>query len=91
MGVQKGNLLLGAKPEAGVDYKETNTLIAKEVIDRDRPMAQEINYPSEPSAPLATVPLNYTQTTTPQLLLPQVITQFIDDTHTLASTSTAFP
>ncbi|XP_039950356.1 uncharacterized protein LOC120768000 [Bactrocera tryoni] len=91
MGVQKGNLLLGAKPEAGVDYKETNTLIAKEVIDRDRPMAQEINYPSEPSAPLATVPLNYTQTATPQLLLPKVITQFIDDTHTLASTSTAFP
>uniref|UniRef100_A0A0A1XK82 Zinc finger protein 665 n=3 Tax=Zeugodacus cucurbitae TaxID=28588 RepID=A0A0A1XK82_ZEUCU len=90
MGVQKGNLLLGAKPEAGVDYKETNTLIAKEVIDRDRPMAQEINYPSEPSAPLATVPLNYTQTATPQLLLPQVITQFMDDTHTLASTSNAY-
>ncbi|XP_036321592.1 uncharacterized protein LOC118735754 [Rhagoletis pomonella] len=75
MGVQKGNLLLGAKPEAGVDYKETNTLLAKEVIDRDRPITQEINYPSEPSAPLATVPLNYTQSTT-HLLLPQVVSHY---------------
>ncbi|CAD6999183.1 unnamed protein product [Ceratitis capitata] len=83
MGVQKGNLLLGAKPEAGVDYKETNTLLAKEVIDRDRPMAQEINYPSEPSAPLATVPLNYTPAATQKSVLPQVITPFMSVTLTV--------
>ncbi|XP_023032309.2 oocyte zinc finger protein XlCOF7.1 [Drosophila willistoni] len=59
MGVQRGKLLMGAKPEAGMEYEETKTLIAQEVIDRDMPMAQELNFPSDGSTPLATVPLNY--------------------------------
>ncbi|XP_067620513.1 gastrula zinc finger protein xFG20-1 [Eurosta solidaginis] len=77
MGVQKGNLLLGAKPEAGVDYKETNTLLAKEVIDRDLPQAQEINYPSDPSAPLTTVPLNC-QISAPSLLGAELLDCVLD-------------
>jgi len=59
MGVQRGKLLMGAKPEAGMEYEETKTLIAQDVIDRDMPMAQELNFPSDGIAPLATVPLNY--------------------------------
>ncbi|XP_060645576.1 gastrula zinc finger protein xFG20-1 [Drosophila nasuta] len=59
MGVQRGKLLMGAKPEAGMEYEETKTLIAQDVIDRDLPMAQELNFPSDGIAPLATVPLNY--------------------------------
>ncbi|KAH8377487.1 hypothetical protein KR093_005717, partial [Drosophila rubida] len=59
MGVQRGKLLMGAKPEAGMEYEETKTLIAQDVIDRDIPMAQELNFPSDGIAPLATVPLNY--------------------------------
>ncbi|XP_065357906.1 zinc finger protein 699 [Calliphora vicina] len=43
MGVQKGNLLMGAKPEPGLDYVETRTFVAKDVITHDLPMAQELN------------------------------------------------
>lgn len=33
LGVQKGNLLMGSKPVAGLDYIETNTVVAKDVIN----------------------------------------------------------
>ncbi|XP_017121085.1 zinc finger protein 768 isoform X1 [Drosophila elegans] len=71
MGVQRGKLLMGAKPEAGMEYEETKTLIAQDVIDRDMPMAQELNFPSDGSAPLATVPLNYASTH----LVPHIVLQ----------------
>ncbi|EDW63375.2 gastrula zinc finger protein xFG20-1 [Drosophila virilis] len=71
MGVQRGKLLMGAKPEAGMEYEETKTLIAQDVIDRDMPMAQELNFPSDGSAPLATVPLNYASSH----LVPHIVLQ----------------
>ncbi|XP_017105519.1 zinc finger protein 493 [Drosophila bipectinata] len=71
MGVQRGKLLMGAKPEAGMAYDETKTLIAEEVIEKDMPMAQELNFPSDGSAPLATVPLNYASTH----LVPHIVLQ----------------
>ncbi|SPP85667.1 gastrula zinc finger protein xFG20-1 isoform X2 [Drosophila guanche] len=71
MGVQRGKLLMGAKPEAGMEYEETKTLIAQDVIDKDMPMAQELNFPSDGTAPLATVPLNYASTH----LVPHIVLQ----------------
>ncbi|KAH8404948.1 hypothetical protein KR222_011492, partial [Zaprionus bogoriensis] len=71
MGVQRGKLLMGAKPEAGMEYEETKTLIAQDVIDRDMPMAQELNFPSDGIAPLATVPLNYASSH----LVPHIVLQ----------------
>ncbi|KAM7350940.1 zinc finger protein 30C isoform 2-T2 [Cochliomyia hominivorax] len=63
MGVQKGNLLMGAKPEPGLDYVETRTFVAKEVITHDLPMAQELhnqsrNMPQDNSISDG-IPLNY--------------------------------
>uniref|UniRef100_A0A1I8PFN3 C2H2-type domain-containing protein n=1 Tax=Stomoxys calcitrans TaxID=35570 RepID=A0A1I8PFN3_STOCA len=62
MGVQKGNLLLGAKPEPGLDYVETQTLVAKEVYTQDVHMAAEdVIRSSQPSNSLSGgLPLNYT-------------------------------
>lgn len=85
MGVQKGNLLMGTKPEAGLDYVETNTLVAKEVMDRDFPMSQELNLPSESTAPLVTLPLTYA--TGPAVLVP--MPHYLEDSHT-SSTSTTY-
>uniref|UniRef100_A0A1A9Z9G2 C2H2-type domain-containing protein n=1 Tax=Glossina pallidipes TaxID=7398 RepID=A0A1A9Z9G2_GLOPL len=79
MGVQKGNLLMGAKPEAGLDYIETNTLVAKDVLNQDQPMAQELNNgPSDSSLPLATAPLHYAHSAPPALIMPTLI---IQDSH----------
>ncbi|XP_075149740.1 zinc finger protein 30C [Haematobia irritans] len=62
MGVQKGNLLLGAKPEPGLDYVESQTLVAKEVYTQDVHMVpDDILRSSQPSNSLTGgLPLNYT-------------------------------
>jgi len=41
MGVQRGKLLMGAKPEAGMEYEETKTLIAQDVIEERKPFVCE--------------------------------------------------
>lgn len=63
MGVQKGNLLIGAKPEPGLDYIETRTFVAKDVITHDSPMAQELHNPNrslqQDNSLSDGIPLNY--------------------------------
>ncbi|XP_073824106.1 zinc finger protein 30C isoform X2 [Musca autumnalis] len=60
MGVQKGNLLLGAKPEPGLDYVESQTLVAKEVFTQDvQATPEDVVRGMQPSNSLsAGLPLN---------------------------------
>ncbi|XP_061388448.1 zinc finger and BTB domain-containing protein 41 [Musca vetustissima] len=61
MGVQKGTLLLGAKPEPGLDYVESQTLVAKEVFTQDvQATTEDVVRSMQPSNSLsAGLPLNY--------------------------------
>lgn len=61
MGVQKGTLLLGAKPEPGLDYVESQTLVAKEVFTQDvQATTEDVARSMQPSNSLsAGLPLNY--------------------------------
>lgn len=55
MGVQKGKLLIGAKPEAGLDYIETSTVVIEENLNNNKE-----DTASEPQQSKPIVPSSYT-------------------------------